>query len=418
MVDLVARTPAGTSSCTLAGAGVCSGETEGDDDDDESQKDIRGTCASPFEEKGAHDHPGSGGQQTLTIITTTTTNGIVAGTVATNSTTATAAAEGGISPRATGDHLADAGPGDGDDDEGTRSIGPGSGAIQEGGGADSGRGRTIASIEHLSFRYPDASRPAVRDVSMDIGEGEIVLLAGPSGCGKSTLLRCINGLIPHMYPGSYEGSVHVGGLKVSETPMSTLAQNVGLLFQNPENQIFMFSVERDIAFGLQNLSVPREEMRSRVDEAMRLLGISDLALRAPHELSDGQKQRAALAGVIVMRPKLIILDEPTSLLDPKTALEVVSLIERLNRELGITFIVVEHRLELFVPIAGRLVVMDDGAKVMDGPPHDVLSDDRAEGYGVGVPPIARLYNALARDGIRLPRVPQTPEEMAEELNQL
>jgi len=245
-----------------------------------------------------------------------------------------------------------------------------------------------------------------------------VLLAGPSGCGKSTLLRAINGLIPHMYPGDYRGSVTVCGLTVAETPMSTLAQNVGLLFQNPENQIFMFSVERDIAFGLQNLSVPRAEMRSRVDEAMRLLGVTDLAHRAPHELSDGQKQRTALAGVIAMRPKLIILDEPTSLLDPKTALEVVSLIEKLNRELGITFIVVEHRLELLIPIAHRLVVMDGGSKVMDGPPQDVLADSRVEAYGVGVPPISRLYNALSKDGMRLPKVPETPEELAEELNGL
>ena len=279
-----------------------------------------------------------------------------------------------------------------------------------------GERRIIASIEGLSFRYPDSQRPALKDVSLEIGEGEVVLLAGPSGCGKSTLLRCMNGLIPHMYPGDYKGRVSVSGLTVSETPMSLLSQKVGLLFQNPENQIFMFSVERDVAFGLQNLSVSRQEMRSRVDEAMRFLGITDLAHRAPHELSDGQKQRAALAGVIAMRPKLIILDEPTSLLDPKTALEVVSLIERLNRELGITFIVVEHRLELLIPIADRLVVMDGGTKVMDGDPRDVLADPRVEGYGVGVPPVSRLYNALSKDGVKLPRVPETPEEMAEELN--
>ncbi|HEV2390631.1 MAG TPA: ATP-binding cassette domain-containing protein [Nitrososphaerales archaeon] len=281
-----------------------------------------------------------------------------------------------------------------------------------------GHRKVLASIEGLSFRYPDSPKPVLKDVSLEIGEGEVVLLAGPSGCGKSTLLRCLNGLIPHMYPGDYKGSVSVGGLKVAETPMSRLSQSVGLLFQNPENQIFMFSVERDVAFGLQNLAVPREEMRSRVDEAMRLLGISDLALRAPHELSDGQKQRAALAGVMAMRPKLIILDEPTSLLDPKTALEVVSLIERLNGELGTTFIVVEHRLELLIPIADRLVVMDSGSKVMDGPPRDVLADPRVEGYGVSVPPVSRLYNALAKDGVKLPRVPETPEQMAEELNDL
>ena len=281
-----------------------------------------------------------------------------------------------------------------------------------------GERKSLVSIKGLSFRYPDSQKPAIKEVDLEIGEGEVVLLAGPSGCGKSTLLRCLNGLIPHMYPGDYAGSVSVGGLNIAETPMSTLSQSVGLLFQNPENQIFMFSVERDVAFGLQNLSVPREEMRSRVDEAMRLLGVTDLALRAPHELSDGQKQRAALAGVIAMRPKLIILDEPTSLLDPRTALEVVSLIERLNRELGITFMVVEHRLELLIPIAHRLVVMDGGSKVMDGAPHDVLADDRVESHGVGVPPISRLYNALSKDGTKLPKVPETPEEMAGELNAL
>jgi energy-coupling factor transporter ATP-binding protein EcfA2 len=276
----------------------------------------------------------------------------------------------------------------------------------------------LASVEGLSFRYPDSRDPVLRDVSLEVGEGEVVILAGPSGCGKSTLLRCMNGLIPHMYPGDYRGRVTVGGHEVADTPMSELSQSAGLLFQNPENQIFMFSVERDVAFGLQNLSVPRQEMRARVDDAMRLLAISDLALRAPHELSDGQKQRTALAGVIAMRPKLIILDEPTSLLDPKTAQEVVSLIGRLNRELGITFIVVEHRLELLIPIAHRVVVMDRGAKVMDGPPREVLADPRVEAYGVSVPPVSRLYTALMREGVRLPRVPETPEEMAEELNGL
>ncbi len=278
--------------------------------------------------------------------------------------------------------------------------------------------KTLASVQGLSFKYPDSPSPAIKDVDLEIAQGEVALLAGPSGCGKSTLLRCINGLIPHMYPGDYSGKVSVGGLTVAETSMSVLSQNIGLLFQNPENQIFMFSVERDVAFGLQNLSIPRPEMRARVDEAMRLLGITDLADRAPHELSDGQKQRAALAGVIAMRPKLIILDEPTSLLDPKTALEVVSLIEKLNRELGITFIVVEHRLELLIPIADRLVVMDGGTKVLDGPPREVLADPHIEQHGVSVPPISRLHNMLAAAGVSIPRAPESPEEMAEELNGL
>jgi energy-coupling factor transport system ATP-binding protein len=229
----------------------------------------------------------------------------------------------------------------------------------------------IVRVENLSFRYQGTNKWVIREFDLTAGAEEIMILAGPSGCGKSTLLRSINGLIPHMYPGEYTGDVFVGGNKVRETGMSHLAQEVGLLFQNPENQIFMFSVERDVAFGLENLGVPTSEIRKRVDESMQLMGITHLAQRAPHELSDGQKQRVALAGVIAMRPKLIILDEPTSLLDPKTALELVELIDRLRREIGITFIVVEHRLDLLVRIANQMVVMSDGRKVLEGRPAEI-----------------------------------------------
>ena len=271
----------------------------------------------------------------------------------------------------------------------------------------------LVRAEGYGFRYSESRKWAVRDFDLSVGSGEIVVLAGPSGCGKSTLLRSINGLIPHMYPGETAGRVLVDGRAVADTPMSELAQKVGLLFQNPENQIFMFSVERDVAFGLENLGVPRDEMRRRVDEAMRLMGITDLAGRAPHELSDGQKQRVALAGVVAMNPKLIILDEPTSLLDPKTALELVGLLERLRRENGTTMLVVEHRLDLLVTVADRIVVMSEGTKVLDGTPRDVLMGDRAEGYGITVPAIVRVQKLLAKDG-RLPveRL-LSPEQVAE-----
>jgi energy-coupling factor transport system ATP-binding protein len=179
--------------------------------------------------------------------------------------------------------------------------------------------------------------------------------------------------------------------------MRDLSQAVGFLFQNPENQIFMFTVERDVAFGLENLGVPRAEMRKRVDEAIGLLGIQDLAQRAPHELSDGQKQRVALAGVVAMRPALVILDEPTSLLDPKTASELVDLVGKLRKDLGTSFVVVEHRLDLLVRVADKMVVMSEGRKVMEGAPKEVLLDDRAEGYGVSVPATIRLQKLLAAD---------------------
>ena len=258
---------------------------------------------------------------------------------------------------------------------------------------------TILEIDDLSFRYPDAPRKAVDSFDLEIAESEIVILAGPSGCGKSTLLRTINGLIPHMYAGDYSGDVRVAGSSVKTSSMRELAQTVGFLFQNPENQIFMFSVERDVAFGLENLGVPRPEIRARVDEAMALLGVSDLAQRAPHELSDGQKQRVALAGVLAMKPRLVILDEPTSLLDPKTAMELVDIVVRLRKDLGTTFVVVEHRLDLLVGVADRIVVMNAGTKAMDGKPRDVLFSEAADAYGVAVPAVTQVQRMLAKDGL-------------------
>ena len=270
----------------------------------------------------------------------------------------------------------------------------------------------ILELKGLNFRYPDSTKVAVADFDLAVPAGEIVVLAGPSGCGKSTLLRAVNGLIPHMYSGEYSGEVRVGGTVVMDASMRDLAQKVGFLFQNPENQIFMFTVERDIAFGLENLGVPRGEIRTRVDDAMRLLDIGDLAQRAPHELSDGQKQSVALAGVQAMRPQLVILDEPTSLLDPKTAAELVALVAELRRDLGTTFVVVEHRLDLLVRVADRLVVMNDGKKVVEGTPREVLFGDQAEAYGVAIPAVTQVQKMLARDGLASTDELMTPGELA------
>lgn len=273
----------------------------------------------------------------------------------------------------------------------------------------------ILEIRGLSFRYPEAPRDAVSGFDLSIPEGEIVVLAGPSGCGKSTLLRAVNGLIPHMYSGDYSGEVKVDGASVKGSDMRNLSQKVGFLFQNPENQIFMFTVERDVAFGLENIGVPRQEMRERVDDALRRLDIGDLAQRAPHELSDGQKQRVALAGVLAMKPRLVILDEPTSLLDPKTAGELVDLVAGLRRELGTTFVIVEHRLDLLVKVADRLVVMNEGRKVLEGTPEKILFGEEAESYGVAIPAVTKLQKMLAQNGLAPEEPLLTPAEMAARL---
>jgi len=249
-------------------------------------------------------------------------------------------------------------------------------------------------IADYSFTYEGVSSPALSNVNLKIEYGEIAILAGPSGCGKTTLLRSVIGLIPHMYAGKRSGQVIVDGIDVSMSTVKDLAKSVGYVFQNPENQIFMFSVERDVAFGLENLGVSPREIRERVNWAMQLVGIEHLANRAPHELSDGQRQRVALAGVLSMKPKILILDEPTSLLDPTTAIELISTLKRLNESLNITVIVVEHRLELLLQIATKLVIMSSGRIIHCGHPREVIMQDDLPSLGIGVPAVTKLHRML------------------------
>jgi energy-coupling factor transporter ATP-binding protein EcfA2 len=270
----------------------------------------------------------------------------------------------------------------------------------------------LVSVNNLSFRYFGSKDPVLQNVKLQVYKNEIVLIVGHSGSGKSTLLRAINGLIPHQHNGDYSGEVIVDGLTVGTTEMSKLALHVGYIFQNPENQIFMFTVERDIGFGLENLGLPRKEIRERVDWAMDLMKIRNLALKAPHELSDGQKQRVAIAGVIAMQPKILILDEPTSLLDPYTAEDLVRLVLTVRKELGMTILIVEHRLDLVAKISDRIVVIDEGKIVLEGGPRDVLSKVNVSDYGVTVPAIVRLAKQLNLSGSSLPL---DPEELLSKL---
>ncbi|MEM3638118.1 MAG: ABC transporter ATP-binding protein [Conexivisphaerales archaeon] len=259
----------------------------------------------------------------------------------------------------------------------------------------------ILEFRDYSFKYAGANSPTLNDISFSVEEGEIVVIAGASGSGKSTLLRSINGLIPHIYPGEYSGEVIVDGLLVKDTPTFELAKRVGFLFQNPENQIFMFTVERDVAFGLENLGYPPEIIRKKTDWAMQLLGISHLAKRSPSELSDGQKQRVAIAGSLVMDPKILVLDEPTSLLDPRAASDVIELVKKLNRELGLTVILVEHRFELVAAVASRFIVISKGRIWGEGPPEEILFSEGLDQIGLAAPPIVQVEKNLLKKGIEI-----------------
>jgi len=268
----------------------------------------------------------------------------------------------------------------------------------------------LFQVESLSFRYIGQERYAVEDINLTIDEGEFVLLVGPSGCGKSTLARCLNGLIPHFYEGELKGEVRVGGVQVRSTPTYVLSQTVGMVFQNPQNQLFSLTVENDVAFALENLGLPRQEIRERVDEAMQLIGISDLKDRSPFELSGGQQQKVAIASVLAMRPKAIVMDEPTSFLDPLSAANLLLVIEKARQQLGLTVILIDHRIDLAAPKATRLVVMRSGRLAYDGQPGEFFERPDAHTYGVYVPRVVRLAQEVNRRTRVFDRMPISPEE--------
>jgi energy-coupling factor transporter ATP-binding protein EcfA2 len=276
---------------------------------------------------------------------------------------------------------------------------------------------SIVQANHLSFTYTGASQPSIEDISIGIAPGEFVVLTGPSGCGKTTICRCLNGLIPNFYSGDFVGELIVDAMSVKQHTTAELAPHVGMVFQNPENQLFSLSVERDVAFGPENLGLSREETRKRVDWALDVTGISSLKDKPPYELSGGQQQRAAIASVLAMQPKVMILDEPTSFLDPKSALEILEVISDLNKKLGITIILVEHRLDIVSKHANRVIVMDNGRIVLDGTPKDVYGE-HARLIGIGLPRVTALFNLLQRDGIRFAETPTTVDEAVDVLRKM
>ena len=273
------------------------------------------------------------------------------------------------------------------------------------------------SMRKLSFTYAGAEKPSMMDVTLSIEKGEFVILTGPSGCGKTTLCRCLNGLIPNFYSGNLQGNLLISDLNVSGRSTADLSRYVGFVFQNPENQLFSLSVERDVAFGLENLGIPKDEAMQRLNWAMKATGITDLREKAPYELSGGQQQRAAIAGVLAMQPSIIILDEPTSFLDPRSAEEIIAVIAKLNQELRLTTILVEHRLDIVSRYASRVIVMDRGKVVLDGPPSEVYGDE-ARIIGIGLPKVTTLFHMLRRDGVSLPVNPVTVEQASKELRRL
>ena len=274
----------------------------------------------------------------------------------------------------------------------------------------------VIETKNLTYAYPNCTKPSISDVSIKVERGDFVLITGPSGCGKTTLCRCFNGLIPHFYQGELTGEITVAKMDATKHSTYEMAKHVGLVFQNPENQLFALSIEKDVAFGLENLGVSRQDMQKRVNWALNLTGIYGLRDRSPHEISGGQQQRVAIAAVLAMQPEIVVLDEPTSFLDPLSAEKIFEVIYDLNKKLGITVVLVEHRLDLTAKYANHIVVMDEGKVCFDGDPREVLSKNESRLIGIGIPKATLLYQMLRRDGINLGNfTPLSSTELATQL---
>ncbi|MFX1487327.1 MAG: energy-coupling factor ABC transporter ATP-binding protein [Promethearchaeota archaeon] len=275
----------------------------------------------------------------------------------------------------------------------------------------------LIEMKNLTFTYANSSQPAIRDIDLAVDKGEFVLVTGPTGCGKTTFCRCLNGLIPHFHAGQLKGEVFVDGLNTADHQVYELAQKVGLVFQNPENQLVALNARRELAFAPENLGLPREEIEKRVEETLDVVDIQDLSEKAPYEMSGGEQQQVAIASLLTLKPKILVLDEPTSNLDPVSAKHILELLNGLNRRSGITIILIEHRLEMVSKYADRAIILDRGRAVLDGNPREVFSTDLVEELGIGVPKIAQLFKILKRKGLDM-NIPLSVEEARDMLLRL
>ena len=266
----------------------------------------------------------------------------------------------------------------------------------------------MISIDHLIYRY-DGEHTALDDISLEINKGEMLAIVGRNGSGKSTLAKHLNALL---LPTG--GRVTVDGMDAAaEDSTLDIRKKVGMVFQNPDNQIVTTVVEEDVAFGPENLGAPPEEIRRRVNEALKAVGMEEYARSAPHMLSGGQKQRIAIAGMLAMEPEVLVLDEATAMLDPQGRREVLDIVSRLNREQGMTVVMITQYMEEALS-AHRVIVMAEGRLIAEGTPREVFSrGEELRSNGLDLPPIAMLRDKLIEGGMDIPADVITAEELAD-----
>ena len=254
----------------------------------------------------------------------------------------------------------------------------------------------MIQIQDFSFTYKNGENPALQEVSLTVPDGGFLGIIGPAGAGKTTLARAIAGIIPHHYPGDFYGSVTVNGLDTVDSTIVDLSRLVGMVFQDVESQIISPLVEDELLYGLENFGVPREEIPGRMEEALAKVGVSDLRERSIASLSGGQRQKVAIASIIALKPKILVLDEPTGELDPRSSRQIFSLLKELNEEQGITVILIEQKIMLLCEFARQLALLSKGQIIRQGETRDVLSHaDELQALGVNCPRVTTLSRMLS-----------------------
>jgi len=277
----------------------------------------------------------------------------------------------------------------------------------------------LIELNDVTFSYSRVALPAIANISFKINAGEFVALIGPSGAGKSTLCYSLNGSIPQLFNGTMTGSIKVAGCDTYIDEIPTLAEHVGLVVQNARTQLFNVTVLQEVAFGCENLGLPRKQIQERVNQALNFVGLSGFEDREPSALSGGQQQRLAMACVLAMDPELLVLDEPTSELDPIGAEQVMNVIARLNRELGKTIFMVTHDMEFVTRYASRVLLLYDHRLLEDGDPQKIFSNTSLlEQARIRPPQVCELAQRLFQDGYPLDPIPITLDSAAKALEEL
>lgn len=277
----------------------------------------------------------------------------------------------------------------------------------------------MIEIKNVSFKYELQEEKTIKNLDLYVKQGEFVGIIGKNGSGKTTLCNIIRGIIPDFVQGEITGSIYIDNKNINDIERGEMAELVGFVFQNPFSQIsgIKKTVFEEIAYGLENLGVPREEIRQRVTDVIKLLKIEDLQDKNPNELSGGQSQRVAIASIIVMNPKVLIFDEPTSQLDPLGTEEIFDILKLLKSQ-NKTIILVEHKIDLIAEYADRVVVMDDGEIIFNGETHEVLSNDKIEQHNVSMPIVSKLAYKLNEEKPGFfKNIPITLDECKKELEE-